>query len=703
MTSAGNRNKILLLFCDGAGQDDIIASMPNVAAQVPIDAASPARYATNALKLSRAIMPRSQDGRLQLVFYQRAVSSEICSSADRDCYAFIAQNYDEGDEICLFGFTRGAYIVRKVAGLEKVGLLQHTSLGHFFHVWKALMKGADLYILPDTSPWGIWYTGGAVIAPGGNDLLSIKDANLPACIDCALHGFSFQENGEISPPTLWMVPDEGLAVTHNGETQVFKQIWFPGAHSDVGGEYPTRAPSDLALLWMVGEISSFINLDLPSLQQTIPAHGDGHAWGDASPHNASIGLPDLNLIYGINAPEPCLQSKQTSAEDAPHASPAQASPAPPEINTEGMALPKVDTLHGKSVDGTNTSISTQHAAGNDSQKRPLYVRRKFPAGSLSTDRRRWKKRYQAVLQDLQAWRREYWLESDRLCATPESLMPDRILNALAQRVGIKTLEHVKYTCSGWDSVDTMGPLALARIEAFEKKWNTENKAEIKARKTERMGETARQKACAASEYKAKVQAQKAQKKKGTARRNAGPAFESKAEAQARKAKKKEETALRQAHARLKYNAQRREARRAKNRDFILYAPSVEPSPNANSSAPMARPSTPNSLTRSVSPIPSASVREWEMVQPGPSNPAGQSTTDPVAPTSSYTSRPLKFIGWTPSLLKPSGPRRVPSPRPIQPSLSATNLIPSASGTFFVGCWRSTCTGTGSLSPEPTET
>lgn len=42
----------------------------------------------------------------------------------RDAYRFIMQTYREGDKICLFGFSRGAYTARCLAGMiHKVGLL----------------------------------------------------------------------------------------------------------------------------------------------------------------------------------------------------------------------------------------------------------------------------------------------------------------------------------------------------------------------------------------------------------------------------------------------------------------------------------------------------------------------------------------------------------------------------------------------------
>jgi hypothetical protein len=97
-----------------------------------------------------------------------------------------------------------------------------------------------------------------------NDInaLKIKDTNLPATVDVALHALSLQENRREFRPTLWTVPATGL---EGG--QVLKQVsnrspeylsaanstkvWFPGSHTDVGGEYHERREL-VDLTWFPG-------------------------------------------------------------------------------------------------------------------------------------------------------------------------------------------------------------------------------------------------------------------------------------------------------------------------------------------------------------------------------------------------------------------------------------------------------------------
>lgn len=80
-------------------------------------------HPTNVLRMARAIRPQDGNGVQQVVFYDWGVGSYYARIRGgvaglgpkkniQDCYRFIVQNYDEGDELLLFGFSRGAYTVR---------------------------------------------------------------------------------------------------------------------------------------------------------------------------------------------------------------------------------------------------------------------------------------------------------------------------------------------------------------------------------------------------------------------------------------------------------------------------------------------------------------------------------------------------------------------------------------------------------------
>ena len=93
---------------------------------------------SNVTRLARAVLPTDPGGKTQVVFYDAgvgtegfwlyrlvgAVSGRGIQKNIRDCYRFIMHNYEDGDEVYLFGFSRGAYTVRSLAGMiRNVGLL----------------------------------------------------------------------------------------------------------------------------------------------------------------------------------------------------------------------------------------------------------------------------------------------------------------------------------------------------------------------------------------------------------------------------------------------------------------------------------------------------------------------------------------------------------------------------------------------------
>src|ERR671933_959348 len=85
-------------------------------------------YPSNIVKLAQAVKPIASDGVPQIVFYDEGIgtdSNKLLGGAtglgiDRnieDAYRFLSLNYVAGDEIYMFGFSRGAYTVRSLAGM----------------------------------------------------------------------------------------------------------------------------------------------------------------------------------------------------------------------------------------------------------------------------------------------------------------------------------------------------------------------------------------------------------------------------------------------------------------------------------------------------------------------------------------------------------------------------------------------------------
>jgi uncharacterized protein (DUF2235 family) len=93
----------------------------------------------------------TKDGKSQITYYQAGVGSSYdffdvylggacgygLGEHIREAYAFIVQNYIEGDEIILLGFSRGAFTARSIAGLiNTVGLLTRSGMEHFYRIFK---------------------------------------------------------------------------------------------------------------------------------------------------------------------------------------------------------------------------------------------------------------------------------------------------------------------------------------------------------------------------------------------------------------------------------------------------------------------------------------------------------------------------------------------------------------------------------------
>lgn len=183
-----------------------------------------------------------------------------------DAYRFLIANYQPGDEIYLFGFSRGAFTARSVAGMiRKCGILKRASANHYaaalalyrdsaapdapgpcsFRRSHCVFEGAPIAI----KFVGVWDTVGALGIPlrGLRSLTRRKyqfhDTELSGQVEFACHALAIDEQRAPFEPTLWMdkkKPD-----------QLVKQVWFSGVHTDVGGGCSEAGLSDIALQWMM--------------------------------------------------------------------------------------------------------------------------------------------------------------------------------------------------------------------------------------------------------------------------------------------------------------------------------------------------------------------------------------------------------------------------------------------------------------------
>ncbi|HJU39936.1 MAG TPA: DUF2235 domain-containing protein [Tahibacter sp.] len=195
-------------------------------------------------------------------------------------YAFLADAYEDGDSIYLFGFSRGAYTVRALAGLIYViGLLPRDQRNLATYALTAYKRVAETDDLKAAFGFGriagaravpirfvgAWDTVSSVIVPRKDrvvpTLLKLPYTRSNPGVQTFRHAMAIDERRRMFRLNRWdagqtFKPDRFNEATH--VPQDCKQVWFAGVHSDVGGGYP-EAESGLAkfpLAWMVREAES---------------------------------------------------------------------------------------------------------------------------------------------------------------------------------------------------------------------------------------------------------------------------------------------------------------------------------------------------------------------------------------------------------------------------------------------------------------
>lgn len=175
-------------------------------------------------------------------------------------YRFLMQHYEQGDEIFVFGFSRGAYAARVLCGmLHAVGLLRpgHEEMVPFAwreygRSWKS-QERADRFREAFSSRvqvrfLGIWDSVSSIGPPWA--LRSFAYTANNDSVACIRHALALDERRVMFAPNLW----DGSTAP---QTDV-RQLWFSGKHSDVGGgaggpETPADELSLIPFHWMLEE------------------------------------------------------------------------------------------------------------------------------------------------------------------------------------------------------------------------------------------------------------------------------------------------------------------------------------------------------------------------------------------------------------------------------------------------------------------
>ncbi|KAJ7492661.1 hypothetical protein FB451DRAFT_1219174 [Mycena latifolia] len=317
--------KRIIVCCDGTWQDGV--STEN------------RQSYTNILRLARTINHEDSRGFQppipQIVFYQSGIGSEKgfyseyivgttgATLADKveECYGFISSNYYPGDEIFLFGFSRGAYTARMTAMfIGEIGVLDRTDMDHFasiFLTYQKLGKSKDEQeiqrLKEELAPWthsespgkrradsdddsfsvkflGVFETVGSLglpeeithRSPQIRDIFGFKDTILGSHVQYAYQALALNETRADFNCCKFEQSPGGAA-----KGQVLRQCWFTGSHADIGGGYKDHDLADLTLFWMAANVEDHLSLDFTYLGSLIQPTAP---WGAQPPHDPAKGI-----------------------------------------------------------------------------------------------------------------------------------------------------------------------------------------------------------------------------------------------------------------------------------------------------------------------------------------------------------------------------------------------------------------------------
>jgi uncharacterized protein (DUF2235 family) len=254
----------------------------------------------------------------------------------RSAYRFLVKEYEPGDDLFLFGFSRGAYTARSLAGLiRNCGILRadaasqvdaafafyrdRTSTTHPSSLASEIFRRMYAHDSADIHFIGVWDTVGALGIPsnlpgwkecsriyrGWEHMWGFHDTQLSSHVRYAYQALAIDEEREPFRPCLWTQdPDPGQ--------QTLEQVWFSGVHTEVGGGSSSSSLSDIALLWLVGRAQQQgLRLDTGLLS----AGGQDGAGGKVAPDYAA---PIANSRTGIyKLLRPFHRLRRLHVEDAP--------------------------------------------------------------------------------------------------------------------------------------------------------------------------------------------------------------------------------------------------------------------------------------------------------------------------------------------------------------------------------------------------
>ncbi|MDX2158341.1 MAG: DUF2235 domain-containing protein [Hyphomicrobiaceae bacterium] len=284
---------------------------------------SDSQHPSNVVKTAQLIAPRSPADIEQVIYYDAGVGSvdvAVASSINNwlggafgsglmanieEAYRFLTFNYAPGDNIFIFGFSRGAFSARSMGGLIRTcGILRRDKVDQvkratrLYKSWlpeddAAVKVGQTRADLPRFAQFraenalplvprrvgqtsqgamaapvlsiaymGVWDTVGALGVPGGFGLASLynrryrfHDLNLSSMVASARHALAIDERRRTFEATVWdnipVLNADAMKIDPMLSSPPYLQQWFPGDHGSVGGSGDVNGHWQSSLVWVV--------------------------------------------------------------------------------------------------------------------------------------------------------------------------------------------------------------------------------------------------------------------------------------------------------------------------------------------------------------------------------------------------------------------------------------------------------------------
>jgi uncharacterized protein (DUF2235 family) len=269
---------------------------------------------------------------------------------------FLALNWQAGDEIYLFGFSRGAYTARALAGVIAAAGIP-VDIKHAEHHWAryqeiarlrpkrgtprdseewrnaqaAIDKVREEFVhlarnVDDNRNWqdvpikcvGVWDTVGSYGVPSGFGLGALpfmftywtrgfRDTQFGRTVEVGLHAIAIDERRRPFIPTFWTLRPRSADEPHETPPKV-EQVWFAGVHANIGGGYENSGLSDLSLAWMLAQIEENTGLRFNALtvkEEVWPCSAcmlyTSSRWNWLNPRRSILPKPTTGLWASITA------------------------------------------------------------------------------------------------------------------------------------------------------------------------------------------------------------------------------------------------------------------------------------------------------------------------------------------------------------------------------------------------------------------